>query len=89
MNFSQALELLKAGHMLRRKGWATQGATIYLQSFAPLPLAPCVCWCTPNALAQPGWLCSQADMLAEDWEDATPRLAYPSGPDVDRTLDLS
>ena len=69
MTFSRALEELKAGKSVRRKGWATAGAWIYLMTFTPdYNLSPCVCWCVPGKKLQPGWLCSQADMLADDWE---------------------
>lgn len=71
MTFSQALDLLKAGKTVRRSGWAPSGASIHLisnlQSDSGIALAPCVCWCVPGKIVQPGWLCSQADMLADDW----------------------
>ncbi|TIM14492.1 MAG: DUF2829 domain-containing protein [Mesorhizobium sp.] len=33
--------------------------------------APCICMFTAQKVHQPGWLASQPDMLAEDWEVLT------------------
>jgi hypothetical protein len=80
MNFGQALEALKQGHLVAREGW--NGKEQYIE------LATCLSYKNTkgeivnanhdaignNALAfvgtsgvQIGWLASQADMLAEDW----------------------
>ena len=81
MSFGQALELLKLGERVARKGWNGKGQYI--------ELATRVSYSTPcgevynvnhkdmgnKAIAfvgtsgtQLGWLASQADMLSEDWE---------------------
>jgi hypothetical protein len=80
MNFSEALEKLKQGEKVARKGW--NGKNQYIE------LATCISYKnldgkvinpnhnTNNAIAfvgtsgvQLGWLASQADMLAEDWTE--------------------
>lgn len=32
-----------------------------------VPIDPVVCMRTASGTIQPGWLCSQADLLADDW----------------------
>ena len=81
MNFGQAIEAMKAGKKVQRKGW--NGKNQYIE------LAMKVSYMNPDgdivnvdheqmgnkAIAfvgtsgvQLGWLASQADMLSEDWE---------------------
>ena len=81
MNFGEALEIIKKGGKVSRKGW--NGKTQYIE------LATNISYKNNNneiinaeheaignkAIAfvgtsgvQLGWLASQADMLAEDWE---------------------
>ena len=80
-SFGWAIERLKAGERLTRRGW--NGKRQYIE------LASCISYRNPrgqvinanhdaigsNAIAfvgtsgtQIGWLASQSDMLAEDWE---------------------
>lgn len=80
MNFGQALEALKSGNKVARKGW--NGKKQYIE------LASDISYRNPkNEIINPeheaignkaiafvgtsgvqmGWLASQADMLAEDW----------------------
>ena len=81
MNFGQALEKLKAGHKVFRHGW--NGKKQYIQLAACISYkAPTgdIVNCEHDAIGnkaiafvgtsgvQMGWLASQADMLAEDWE---------------------
>ena len=78
MNFGQALELLKDGKKLCRKGWNGKGIYIELQrpdehSKMTLPYIYIVTnsLITDNPDAPKGvvpWLASQTDLLAEDWE---------------------
>lgn len=78
MNFSKALEELKQGKKLCRKGWNGKGIYIELQtptelSKMTLPYIYIVTnnLVTDNPNAPKGivpWLASQTDMLAEDWE---------------------
>lgn len=83
MNFGKAIQLLKEGKRVQRKGWNGKGQYI--------ELATCISYTNTNkevinaehdaignkAIAfvgtsgvQLGWLASQADMLAEDWKIA-------------------
>lgn len=76
MNFGQALELLKQGRKLQRKGWNGAGLWLELQvpdegSKMTLPYIfisyPDDAKTTPGAKVP--WLASQTDMLAEDWQE--------------------
>lgn len=83
MTFGQALGTLKDGRRIARAGW--NGKNMYLV-LAPLQvgtvshpdmgtervhLEPCVVMFTAQGTYQPGWLASQADMLADDWDTLT------------------
>ena len=80
-SFGQAIEMIKSGVRMSRRGW--NGKRQYIE------LATCISYKNPDgeivnaehdaignaAIAfvgtsgtQMGWLASQADMLAEDWE---------------------
>lgn len=67
MNFGQAIEHLKNGRKVRRTGWNGKGMYLYLESHL-LNYEPCIVMFTAQGKHQPGWLASQADMLAEDWD---------------------
>jgi hypothetical protein len=78
MNFGQALEELKAGKKVSRKGWNGKGMWLCLQTpdehskmtlpyiYIEYPVNP-EHHVYPNGSRCP-WLASQTDMLAEDWE---------------------
>lgn len=73
MNLGQAIELLKQGKKVTRKGWNGKG--MYIKIMIPkndccdgFPIQPCIGMKTVDCKMQPGWLASQADILAEDWE---------------------
>ena len=80
MNFGQAIEALKNGDMVQRAGWNGKGMHLYLEDMLSHKIKggvfmgemrnyePCVCMWTAQQTHQPGWLASQADMLAEDWQ---------------------
>ena len=72
MTFGQAIEALKAGKRVSRAGWNGKGMWLALtKKFVPtgdLPCQPYIVMWTAAAQWQPGWLASQADMLAEDWQ---------------------
>lgn len=87
MNFGQALEALKEGKKVARKGWNGKGMWIALMPAlyldkdiingrtkkhigegVDLDSQPYIVMWTATGQWQPGWLASQADMLAEDWE---------------------
>ncbi len=84
MNFSKALECLKEGALVRRQGWNGKGMFRYLVPSSTFtvnrpPLLGIyeegeqiryhahIDMKTADGLCVP-WLCSQTDMLAEDWE---------------------
>lgn len=93
MTFGKALEALKQGKRIARKGWNGNGMWIVLMTGmrlppyntqdtdrkvndrtakwigedTPLETMPYIAMWTAQKTWQPGWLASQADMLAEDW----------------------
>ena len=67
LNFGQALELVKAGKRVRRAGWNGKDMHVYLAEPYRDGLMPCLVMHTAQGMEQPGWLASQADMLATDW----------------------
>ncbi len=81
MNFGQAIEAIKAGKLVQREGWNGKGMHVYLEEGRHLPLAagiekgttrnydPVIVMFTAQGTHQPGWLASQADILAEDWQE--------------------
>lgn len=78
LTFGDALEALKDGRRVARAGWNGKGMFLRMiwppegevfvsQDGARHPVQPCIGMKTADNLMQPGWLASQADMLAEDW----------------------
>lgn len=83
MNFGKALEEVKQGKKVARKGWNGKKQHIELAtSISYVTADGDVVNCNHDAIGnnaiafvgtsgvQMGWLASQADMLAEDWEVA-------------------
>lgn len=83
MTFGQAIESVKEGAMLTRKGWNGKGQYIFLirgadmqsvlgYGYGEFQREPTVVSAlaihTSSNHIQIGWLASQADMLANDWE---------------------
>lgn len=73
MNFGQAIEGLKEGKKVARKGWNGKGMYLTLipagnAMWQGYPMQDCIGMKTADHKMQPGWLASQTDMLAEDWE---------------------
>lgn len=78
MNFGQALEALKAGSKVARKGWNGKGIFIELQRpdeyskmTHPYIFIDTTGLQTDNSDAPKNrvpWLASQTDVLSEDWE---------------------
>jgi hypothetical protein len=83
-NFGQAIEELKAGRNVFRKGWNGKGMWLtlvpssqpFVQENTPYHQAGLlgkifidahIDMFTAKGTMQPGWLASQADMLADDW----------------------
>lgn len=83
MNFGEALEALKVGQKVARKGWNGKGQFLYLVKGDTLEYsvdADMTCLVgkelihsdviaikTTADIIQTGWLASQTDMLSEDW----------------------
>ena len=74
MNFSQALDRLKAGGQIARSGWNGAGLWLEIQrpdAHSKMTLPYIVMSYPENAKNTPGarvpWLASQTDMLCEDW----------------------
>lgn len=72
-SYSWALDMLKTGHRVCRKGWNGKGMWIVLQAALPdgfyggIKSLPWIGMKTADDCFVP-WLCSQTDALAEDWE---------------------
>lgn len=75
MTFGEALEKLKKGGKVRRKGWNGKGLWLELQRpdehskmtlpYVYLNYPPCDAY---HAGCRVPWFASQTDMLEEDWE---------------------
>jgi len=94
LTFGLAVEAMKAGHKVTRKGWNGKGmfvvymSPLYLPPYStsdtarkvndrtakwigedtPLDSQGYIAMFTATKQWQPGWLASQADILAEDWQ---------------------
>lgn len=82
VDFGQALLALKQGKKVARNGWNGKGMWITLSAPKSSHFVhagegnyskvttdqPYVLMYTADETFQPGWLASQADLLAEDWE---------------------
>ena len=84
LTFGQAIEALKLGKKVRREGWNGKGMwLVFMPPFRveepndrtqahgitqPFDCGGYVVMWTAQGVWQPGWLASQADMLAEDWQ---------------------
>lgn len=81
MTFGDALEAMKDGQRVARKGWNGKGMYVFL-AYEPdfvtdadisafdqmeVEVGDMLVMKTAQNTFQPGWLASQADMLAEDW----------------------
>ena len=74
-SFGWALEMLKQGRRVRRRGWNGTGMWVWHSvaanpAGAPLdpPVKPYLVMHTATGEEQPGWLASQPCMLEDDWE---------------------
>lgn len=80
MNFGQAIEAMKSGQKVARKGWNGKNMFIFLREGRQItgvdtssPMGgdfeslPHVCMRTADGKCCVGWLASQTDMLGEDW----------------------
>ena len=72
MNIGEAVEALKRGGKVQRAGWNGKGMWLELQepdNGSKMTL-PYVYMYTAQGDLVP-WLCSQTDLLADDWSDVT------------------
>ena len=70
MNFGKAIEELKNEKKVAREGWNGKGMWLVLVTPTieiEYPVQPVICMKTADNKLQPGWLASQADILADDW----------------------
>ena len=67
LDFGEALKLLKDGKRVARRGWNGKGQYVYLRRATNYD-EPVLVIHTAQDKTQPGWLASQSDMLATDWE---------------------
>ena len=76
LTFGEALEAMKAGKKVARKGWNGKGMYLYLADGKLLteeigdgsyPFTDTVVMKMADNKYCIGWLASQSDMLAEDW----------------------
>lgn len=65
MNIGEVIETLRQGGAAARAGWNGTGMRIYLKTFDRCE--PCIVLVNAQGMHQPGWVASQADLLAEDW----------------------
>ena len=84
MTFGRAIEALKQGDWVQREGWNGKNMHIYLEDAREFKIPagafkgqkrrhePAIYMFTAQGTHQPGWLASQPDMLAEDWQVVTP-----------------
>lgn len=72
VSFGKAIELLKAGKKVCRKGWNGKGMylTLIIAGNAihhGYDMQDCIGMKTADNKMQPGWLASQTDILSDDW----------------------
>ena len=84
MTFGDAIEALKDGKCVQRAGWNGKNMHLYLEEHVSHILRggvfagrernydPVIVMFTAQGTHQAGWLASQADMLATDWQIVDP-----------------
>lgn len=82
-DFGEAIKRIKAGKCVQRAGWNGKGMHIYLEPGYVMPIKagvfrgqsreyePVIVMLTAQKTHQPGWLASQADILADDWQEVS------------------
>lgn len=83
MDFGKAIEALKEGKGVARKGWNGKNIHIYLEEGSSFKIGegiykgkirvtePVICMFNSKGTHQPGWLASQSDILADDWVEVS------------------
>jgi hypothetical protein len=79
MKFGQALDLLEQGKHVARAGWNGKGMRIFLMRITGVEIRgempdnrgvrPCIGMLDAQQMIVPGWLASQTDLRADDWEE--------------------
>jgi len=86
-NFETALTHLKARRRVCRAGWNGKGMWIVLihpgnsmhtSAAGAFDMQPCIGMKTAQGQMQPGWIASQADLLAEDWMTVDDAASTPT-----------
>jgi len=84
MNFGEAIAAMKASKLVQRAGWNGKGMHVYLEDGYTMTIRggifkgttrtyePVIVMFTAQGKHQQGWLASQADMLADDWQIVEP-----------------
>lgn len=80
MGIGEAIEAMRKGRLVAREGWNGKGMHLYLEESAQVIFGsgagrgkpgrhyePVIIMFTAQKTHQPGWLASQADLLARDW----------------------
>ena len=68
MNAGQAIEAIKRDHCIRRSSWDVHMHVYLFTDYANAYKEPCMVLHRPDGTNHPGWMFSQEDVLAEDWE---------------------
>lgn len=75
-SFSEALAFLRRGARIARRGWngadmwlvlIRAGNAVHQSSAGTFDMQDCIGMKTAQNVMQPGWVPSQADLLADDW----------------------
>lgn len=69
MTFGDAIEMTKRGASIQRKGWNGKNMLVFL--VVTEDVNPYFVMRNARGEFQPGWLASQEDMLASDWQIVT------------------
>ncbi len=82
MNFGDAIQAMKSGGRVQREGWNGKGMWLFLANVLAVKtwgdasahlgcnvndIRQCICMFDAQKMIVPGWLASQTDMLADDW----------------------
>jgi hypothetical protein len=82
MDIGKAIDEMKAGRLVRRPAWNGKGMHVYIEDAHQFKIGdgvykgearryePHVVLFNARGSHQPGWVCSQEDLLATDWEIA-------------------
>ena len=82
MDYGDAIRIVKTSGSVRRVGWKENGMFVFMmdrkhgarENMLTKPdnirrnIMPCIAIVTAAGEVQPGWVASQPDMIANDWE---------------------